>query len=204
MGRAAASVSHGHATRDGRADEGAVSPARTVVLVGFMGAGKTTVGRQLAGRLGWRFVDADDEVERRAGRPIAEFFAADEEPAFRAMEAEVVTDLVTTDERRVVATGGGWAADPERVRSLPPTARAVWLRVSPEVAVRRASGEGRAHPEPVRPLLEVDDPLEAARSLLAARRPGYAAAGTKIETDGREPGDIVEEIVRELNLSVTN
>jgi shikimate kinase len=177
-----------------------VSPVRAIVLVGFMGAGKTTVGRALADRLGWRFVDADEEVERRAGRGIAELFASDGEPAFRALEAEVVRDLVSMEDHRVIATGGGWAADPTRVPALPPAARAVWLRVSPEVAVRRAHGEGLSHSSPVRPLLEVDDPLATARALLADREPGYAAAGTRIETDGRKPGDIVGEIVRALAL----
>jgi shikimate kinase len=174
------------------------SSLRTIVLVGFMGAGKTTVGRALADRIGWRFVDADDEAERRAGRTIAEMFASEGEPAFRALEQAVMHDLVLEPDACVIATGGGWAAEPSRVRDLPPTARAVWLHVSPEVAVRRASGEGRSRSSPVRPLMEVDDPLEMARSLLAAREPGYAAAGTRIETDGREPGDIVGEILHEL------
>jgi len=175
--------------------------ARTIVLVGFMGAGKSTVGRLLARELDWRFVDADEAVEERAGRTIASFFEAGDESAFRALENEVVIDLVAAGDRLVLATGGGWAADPSRVRDLPESAVAVWLHVSPEVAVRRTSGEAPIHPEdslPVRPLLEVDDPLEAARSLLADREAGYGAASVKIETDGRQPGEIVEEILRRI------
>ncbi len=165
-----------------------------------MGAGKTTVGRALAARLGWTFVDADDVVERRAGRTIAELFASEGEPVFRALERVVMEDLVAAPEHTVVATGGGWAAQPSAVAALPGTARSVWLRVSPEVAVRRASGEGRSHSAPVRPLLDAPDPLARARSLLDEREGGYAAAEVRIETDGREPGDIVEEIVHALDL----
>jgi len=174
-------------------------PAGSLVLVGFMGAGKTTVGRALADRLGWRFVDADAALERRCGRTIRSFFEADEEAEFRALEGEVVQDLVASPESLVLATGGGWAADPARVRGLPAAARAIWLRVSPEVAVRRASGEAPsddpAGRRPTRPLLAVDDPLSAARALLDDREAGYAAAPVWIETDGRQPGEIVAEIL---------
>lgn len=173
----------------------------TIVLVGFMGAGKSTVGRLLARELGWRFVDADEALEARAGRTIASFFEADDEPGFRALEAEVVGDLVSSPDPLVVATGGGWAADPSRVRGLPDSALAVWLRVSPEVAVRRASGEAPSHPgeHPApRPLLDVEDPVDTARVLLAERNAGYGAASVKIETDGRPPGQIVQDILKRI------
>ncbi|MDT8367902.1 MAG: shikimate kinase [Longimicrobiales bacterium] len=169
---------------------------RALVLVGFMGAGKTTVGRALAERLGWCFLDADAELERVGGRPIADYFAAGEETDFREMEARVVSELASRSGSFVLATGGGWGADPRRVRSLPDGVAAVWLRVSPEVAVRRASREG-----PFRPLLAVGDPVQAARGLLTAREAGYAAAEISIETDHREPGRIVEEILHAAGLT---
>lgn len=170
-----------------------------IVLIGFMGAGKSTVGRLLADRLGLRFVDADAELERRAGRTIPSFFAAGEEATFRALELEVVADLVSSPEPFVVATGGGWGADPARVRDLPEGVVSVWLQVSPELAVTRASGEGASQSEPTRPLLEVADPVAAARDLLTRREPGYAAASLSIETDGRQPGQIVDAIVDRLD-----
>lgn len=164
-----------------------------IVLVGFMGAGKSTVGPLLAERLEVEFVDVDAEVERRAGRSIPSLFERGEEPTFRALEREVVAELVSGGEPAVISTGGGWAAEPGRVRELPKEAVSVWLRVSPEVAVARASGEGGS-----RPLLEVDDPLAVARALLAKREAGYAAADITIETDGRHPGQIVDDILDRL------
>lgn len=173
-------------------------PTDTIVLIGFMGAGKSTVGRLLADRLGIRYVDADHELEARAGRSIPSFFEAGEESAFRAMEVEVVRSLVAQREPHVVSTGGGWGADPARVRSLPKGVVSIWLRVGPEVAVARASGEGLSQSEPVRPLLAVDDPVAEARDLIASREPGYAAASFAIETDDRHPGQIVDDIIDRL------
>jgi len=165
-----------------------------------MGAGKSTIGRLLADRLGLGFVDADAELEARAGRSIASFFEADEEPAFRALEQDVVASLVAEEDPLVVATGGGWGADAERVRGLPKGTVSIWLRVDAEVAVARASGEGASQSEPTRPLLAVEDPVATARDLLARREPGYAAASIAIETDGRHPGQIVDDIIDQLDV----
>ena len=171
------------------------SAPRTLVLVGFMGAGKTTVGRALAERLGWDFVDVDVEAERRSGRTIRSFFERGEEAGFRSLERALVVELVGRSEPTVVATGGGWGADPARVAALKGEAHTIWLRVDPELAVERASGEG-----PSRPLLDVADPVAEARAILSRREAGYAAADTVIETDGRQPGEIVEEILDALGL----
>jgi len=164
-----------------------------------MGAGKSTVGRLLAERLGLRFIDADVEVERRAGRSIPSFFEAGDEPAFRSLERAVVEDLASRDEPLVIATGGGWGADPGRVRDLPAGVVSVWLRVSPEVAVERASGEGGSQSRNSRPLLDVDDPMARATDLLAEREAGYSAADITIETDRRQPGQIVSDIINRIN-----
>lgn len=166
-----------------------------IVLIGFMGAGKSTVGRLLAERLGLRFVDSDAEVERRTGRTIPSFFETGEEEAFRELERAVVGELTASDEALVIATGGGWGADPDRVRGLPEGVSSIWLRVAPEVAVTRASGEGPSQSRQSRPLLDVDDPVSRARDLLADREPGYGSARHAIETDGRHPGQIVDNIL---------
>jgi len=166
--------------------------ATRIVLVGFMGAGKSAVGRALAARLGWRFVDVDDAVEEREGRGVAEIFAESGEARFRALEAEAAAELLA-DRRVVVATGGGWGAHPGRLRALPDDTLAVWLEVSPETAVRRAARQpGR------RPLLEGADPVGVARELLAERVPHYAHAQTTVDTEGRSVDDVTTRILEIL------
>ena len=161
---------------------------RRVVLLGMMGAGKSTVGPALAARLGWRFLDLDQEIERRAGRTVAEIFAAEGEAAFRSREAALTHEVAALDEV-VIAPGGGWITNPgvlERVRG---GALVVWLQVEPETAlerVRRAPG--------VRPLLNTPEPLVTIRALMQARAPLYAAADLAVRTDGRGIESIISEI----------
>ncbi|HKJ91567.1 MAG TPA: shikimate kinase [Longimicrobiales bacterium] len=168
------------------------APIRRVVLVGFMAAGKSTVGRLLAQRLGWRFVDFDTEIEASAGRSIERIFAEEGEAAFRALEAEL-TRHVAEEHDAVLAPGGGWITQPALVRRLRDGSRMVWLRVSAQEAVRRAAADPI-----VRPLLEADDPLAEARRLLAAREPQYARADWIVDVDGRTPTDVAREISERL------
>lgn len=165
-------------------------PAR-VVLVGFMAAGKSTVGRRLARRVGYGFVDLDRAVEELAGRSVPEIFREEGEAAFRALEARATREL---DERRevVVAAGGGWMARPA-LRDRWAEAVRVWLRVSPEEAVRRL-GEDLAS----RPMLDPGDPVGAAGRLLESRRGDYARAEVAVDTDGRTPEEVAREVLRRL------
>lgn len=165
-------------------------PSR-IVLVGFMAAGKTTVGRRLAQRIGYGFIDLDEEVERLAGRPIPEVFRREGEPAFRRLEARATRDLDGV-ERVVVAAGGGWMARPE-LRDRWPDAVRVWLKVEPAEAVSRLEGVLAG-----RPLLDAEDPVAAARRLLADRESAYGRAELAVETEGRGPDSIVAEIVERL------
>lgn len=162
---------------------------RRVLLVGFMGSGKSTVGPLLADALGWRFVDFDDAVEAREGATIPELFRTRGEAYFRDAEARVAAELL--QERDVVlGSGGGWAAVPGRLESLPAGTVSVWLKVGAEEAVHRSGGQaGR------RPLLEGGDPLAKARRLLADRLPAYRTAELAVDTQGRSPEDVVQEIV---------
>ena len=163
-----------------------------VVLVGFMCAGKTAVGELLARRLGWAFVDLDRLIEERAGRPVREIFAAEGEAAFRRMEAEA-SDSVAGWARMVLAPGGGWITNAARREPPAEGTLRVWLRVSPEEALRR----GMATPGS-RPLLGGPEALGAARLLLAQREPHYARAGLVVDTDGQTPAQVaarVEEAV---------
>lgn len=174
-----------------------MSAPRRVVLVGFMGAGKTTVGEALARRLGWRFVDVDRAVEQRAGAPIPELFAGAGEAAFRELEAEVARAALAEDEV-VVATGGGWPSSAVGGwPSLPDGTLSVWLRVTAEEAVRRAGAEGLDR----RPRLAAADPLAPAAELLAEREAAYRVAGLHVRTDGRGPESIAAELARAVRVA---
>ncbi len=166
---------------------GAGLPGR-VVLVGFMAAGKSTVGRRVARDLGYGFVDLDEAVTELAGRPVPEIFRREGEAAFREMEARVTRRL---DDRRevVVATGGGWMAR-EELRDRWDDAVRVWLRVEPEEAVRRLEGRVAS-----RPLLDADDPVGAARRLLERRRDDYARAELSVDTGGRSPEEVARTVL---------
>lgn len=167
---------------------------RRVVLVGFMGSGKTTVGRILAARIGWRHVDVDERVEREVGRSVAEIFATGGEAAFRPLEAAAAARALRED-GAVVTPGGGWAVHAGFPDGLPPGTLAVWLRADADELLRRV---GRAGAEE-RPLLRGPDPASTVRALLREREPVYARAEIVIETDGRPPDEVaaaLERIVR--------
>jgi shikimate kinase len=167
-------------------------PIERVVLLGFMAAGKTAVGAELARRLGWAHLDLDREIERREGRSVAAIFAEDGERRFRELEARATAELARRA-RVVVSPGGGWIAGAGNLEALGPGTLAVWLQVSAEAAVRRASATPGE-----RPLLAGTDPLEAARRLLEARAPLYARAGVHVDTEGRSPGEVAAIIETEL------
>jgi shikimate kinase len=162
---------------------------RRVLLVGFMGAGKSSSGRALATAVGWRFVDFDDEVEAAAGATVPEIFERDGEAQFRALEVEVA-DRLLGEERVILGSGGGWAAAPGRLVDVPPGTATFWLKVSPETAVRRASAEARR-----RPLLTGPDPVARASELLAERAPQYAVARWAVDTEGRTVEDVAAQIL---------
>jgi shikimate kinase len=160
-----------------------------VLLIGFMGSGKTSVGRRVAKALGWRFIDFDDAIEKEAGATVTQIFATRGEPEFRALEARVAERLLA--ERRVVlASGGGWAAAAAgRIRGVPPGTATVWLRVSPEEAVQRAGRSG------TRPLLARPDALEEAERLLAQRHPYYAEARWTVDTERSSVEDVAARVL---------
>ncbi|HVV15690.1 MAG TPA: shikimate kinase [Polyangia bacterium] len=167
-------------------------PDAPIFLVGFMGSGKTTVGRLLAARLGWSFADLDDRIVRAAGLPIPEIFAREGEPAFRRRETDALR-AAAAERRIVVATGGGAACREENLDTMRAAGRVVALGVSPREAVRRAGAASG------RPLLDgAADPLANAAALLAAREPFYARADVRVETDGRPPARIAEQIAAQL------
>lgn len=162
-----------------------------VLLWGFMASGKTAVGRALAGRLQWKHVDLDDEIVRRAGKPIARIFREDGERAFRALEAEATGDVLTSP-RTVLSPGGGWVTNAGVVDLIPAHTLTVWLQVSPDTVLERLHEDPDG---PERPLLSTRDPSARIRQLLVEREPAYALAAHSIPTDDRSVESIVDELV---------
>lgn len=166
---------------------------RRVLLVGFMGAGKSSVGAVVASALGWRFLDFDDVIEAEAGSTVREIFARRGEPYFRALEARVARELLARDEV-VLGSGGGWAAVPGRLDDLPEGTETFWLRVSAEGALQRLRDQPGS-----RPLLDVADPLREASVLLERRSEAYRRARWAVDTEGRTVDDVSARILEILD-----
>jgi shikimate kinase len=149
--------------------------ARHVVLVGMMGAGKTSVGRALAERLGRRFLDSDAMIEGRTGRSVAQIFADDGEPAFRDLESEVLREALGASEPAVVAAAGGSVLDPDNRARIAAAGTVVWLHAAPEVLAERVRGA------PHRPLLD-DDP-EGTLARLGREREEHYRSLADLELD---------------------
>jgi shikimate kinase len=164
---------------------GTARPAR-IALIGFMGSGKSTVGRILARSLGYVFVDLDTAVEQRAGMTVARIFEERGEEAFRLMEQEAVAALAART-RVVVAAGGGAPVREANRRFFSQLCRTFHLEVSFETVAQR-TGSGAA-----RPLLASGE--AAVRRLYEERLPLYGSLGTGVPTDGRTPVEVAEEIV---------
>ena len=159
-----------------------------IVLVGFMGAGKSTVGRLLAAKLGLPFTDSDQVIEERAGKPVRRIFADDGEPAFRLLEHQVIADLLAGPDA-VLALGGGAASHPG-TRSLLAAVPVVYLRVGYAEALVRVGGDQG------RPMLARPD----VASLYAEREPVYASvASLTVDTEGQSPEEIVLEVLAGLD-----
>jgi shikimate kinase len=159
---------------------------RSVVLVGMMGAGKSSIGRRLAARLVVPFVDADSEIEAAAGMTIPEIFAKHGEPYFRAGEARVIARLLDAGPQ-VLATGGGAVMDPSTRQLIASKSLSVWLKADVEVLLRRTKRRGE------RPL------VDQIKTLLPLREPFYALADLTVQSR-EEPHDaIVEELVTGLS-----
>ncbi len=159
-----------------------------VVLIGFMGAGKSSVGRVVAGLLGADFVDLDARIESAAGRSVGEIFASEGEGVFREMEKEAIRDAVAVP-GRVVAAGGGAFLDPGNRALLKAYAPVVFLDVSPETVLARLSRDAS------RPLLRGGDREAKVRDLMARRRPSYAEADFSVGTDGLTVAQVARRVV---------
>jgi shikimate kinase len=165
-----------------------------IFLVGFMGAGKTTVGRALARQLQWDFFDLDDLIEQRTGKSVQAVFAESGEAEFRRLEREALqscSELVRT----VIALGGGAYVSEENRTSMRLIGRTIWLDCPLEVCLGRISGDHS------RPLLGGQNEM---RALLELRRPGYAEADFAVQAGNHSPEVLAVEITKLLDKSATS
>ena len=163
-----------------------------VILIGFMGAGKTTVGQLLASALDFTFVDTDARIEAAAGRTIPEIFASEGESGFRDRESAVLQEVLKGD-RQVISTGGGIVLRPENREAIRAGGWCVWLAVSPEIVWNRVRLENH------RPLLRNPDPEGTVRRMLAERDPIYQeTAHLRVAASRRRPKTIAAEIAKNV------
>ncbi|MFN3834767.1 MAG: shikimate kinase [Glycocaulis sp.] len=165
---------------------------RPVVLVGLMGAGKTTVGRRLAERLGWPFRDSDHEVEAAAGRTVAEIFSDFGEAAFRDGERKVIARLLEDKGKGVIALGGGAFINADTRALMKARAVSIWLHADIDTLMERVGKRD------TRPLLQTDDPRAVMERLIAERAPVYAEADIHIHSHGDPHETTVAGIIEAL------
>lgn len=160
-----------------------------LILVGLPGCGKTTIGQAVAKATGRTFLDLDLEIERREGRSISQIFAERGEPYFRQKEREVTEELTLVG-NMIVAPGGGWVANPDVVALVCPPSELVYLKVTPETALKRL-GPMRS----LRPLLMRPNPLGELERLLAARKAAYESAHHVINTELLSIQRVTEKVI---------
>ena len=169
--------------------------SRGAVLVGFMGAGKSSVGKALARRLRTEFLDVDERIMAEMGKTVAEIFATEGEQAFRKRESMAIRDAVSVP-GRVIATGGGSFLDDDNRKRLKAYAPVVFLDISPATALARL---GR---DTSRPLLPGVDREKAVTELMESRRPAYLQADFRVSTENRTPARVAEEVFLLLSRNV--
>jgi shikimate kinase len=161
---------------------------RPIVLIGMMGAGKTTVGRRLAAKLGRHFVDSDEEVERAAGMTIEDIFKAHGEADFRAGEVKVIARLLK-DDHIVLGTGGGAFINPDTRALVKSAAISVWIKADFELLFQRVSRRSN------RPLLKTANPRETLQKLIEARYPIYAEADVTVISRDVPQDQVASEVI---------
>jgi shikimate kinase len=166
-----------------------------LALIGFMGTGKTSVGRMIAEQLHFDYLDTDEMIQMHTGRTIADIFKTDGETAFRALEQKVVAELASRV-KTVVATGGGLPTNPVNLAGLKTHALVVCLWASPETIWERVRNQSH------RPLLHDADPQKKIRELLAAREPFYRQADVLLNTELRSVREVTQQIVHQFRLAI--
>ena len=159
-----------------------------IILVGFMGTGKTSTGRVVASRLGRDFVDMDDLIEQREKRSVPDIFAQSGEPHFRGLERALASELASRT-NLVIAPGGGIVLNPANISDFEKTGMVFCLRARPETILARVGHETH------RPLLQGGDKLQKIRDLLAKRKTLYDAIPLQVDTDGLTAGQVADRVI---------
>lgn len=167
-----------------------------LALIGFMGTGKTSVGRLAAEILHFEFLDTDDVIVERTGRSIADIFSNDGEPAFRALECELVAELAGRT-KTLISTGGGLPTNPQNLDSLKQHALVVCLWATPDKIWERVCHQGH------RPLLNDPDPRQKIHDLLAVREPFYKRADVLVNTDLRSMREVAHQVVHQYRFALS-
>ena len=163
-----------------------------IAVYGFMGVGKSTIGKLLAERLRYDFIDMDTEIEKREETTISEIFRLQGEPRFRKLESNLIKELSQQD-GLVIACGGGAIATPENAEVLGKASRMVYLTATIEEIIERTNHDN------TRPLLEVENPVTIASELIERRKPVYTKyAEITIDTTGKTPDEVVEMVLEAL------
>jgi len=165
---------------------------QNIALIGFMGTGKSAVGRTIAELLHFSFLDTDELIESRTKKSVSAIFAEDGEEAFRKLERDVVANLATR-KRTVIATGGGLGANEANLNSLKQHALVVCLWAAPEKIWERVRNSSH------RPLLREADPLAKIRQLLAAREPVYKQADVLLNTEVRSVREVAQQVLHQFH-----
>lgn len=161
-----------------------------IILIGFMGCGKTSVGIRLSYALKRTIIDTDKWIEKKQGMAISEIFARQGEEAFRQMETQCLQELIATENGRIISTGGGLPVREENHTFLKQLGRVYYLKVTPETVYERLKGDT------TRPLLQGDDPKAKINELLSFREPLYEkCADFVIEVSGKSFDEIIAQIV---------
>ena len=170
---------------------------RNIILLGFMGTGKSTVGRLVAGRLGRTFIDMDGEIEARTGKKISQIFAEDGEARFRELEQDLVRELAAK-ENLVIAGGGGIVLNPRNMGELERTGVLICLTANPDALYRRVAAARH------RPLLEGGDKRAKLTALFEKRKPLYDAMKNRIDTSELTTEAVADEVISLFNRAMTD
>lgn len=161
-----------------------------IILIGFMGSGKTSVGIKLSYQMKRTMIDTDKWIEQKQKMTVSEIFAASGEEAFRRMETECLKELIKTADRQIISVGGGLPMREENHGLLKELGRVVYLKVTPEAVYERLKNDT------TRPLLQVEEPMERIRTLLAGRAPVYEkCADVVVEVSDKSFEEIIEQIL---------
>ncbi|MDE6912259.1 MAG: shikimate kinase [Lachnospiraceae bacterium] len=165
---------------------------KNIILVGYMGCGKTTVGESIAEATRYTFADTDEMIVAQQGRSISDIFAQDGEPAFRDMETALLVKMLTEkNDTCVISTGGGMPVQKENRNLLRQLGTVVYLRAKPETVYERIKGDT------TRPLLQCENPMERIREMIKSRNPAYEeAAELVIDVDDLTQREVAEQIIR--------